>query len=341
MASLSRLGAINGATADGSAEYNLFLKVFSGEVLSTFQESNRFMDKHQVRTISSGKSAQFPVLGTASTKYMVPGQSIVEDTGYLSTVNHNEKIIHIDQFLTSNVMVSDADELMNHYDIRSAYASAIGRALAKQMDTNILATVAGTASAGPNVTGGKSGTAISSGSTTTANVTGANLISAAFDAAEALDENDAPQEDRYMAVRPAEYYKLIEGASGAGTSLVNHDFEASNGSLADGSVFKVAGFTIVPTNNLSSTDLSGTSTDDVGIRNDVHDSGGVDYLNGVNWAKTHALFFQKQAVGTVKLADLSVESEYQLERLATLFVAKYMCGHGQLRPECAAQYTQD
>ena len=113
MASLSRLGAINGATADGSAEYNLFLKVFSGEVLSTFQESNRFMDKHQVRTISSGKSAQFPVLGTASTKYMVPGQSIVEDTGYLSTVNHNEKIIHIDQFLTSNVMVSDADELMN------------------------------------------------------------------------------------------------------------------------------------------------------------------------------------------------------------------------------------
>jgi hypothetical protein len=299
------------------------------------------MDKHQVRTISSGKSAQFPVLGTASTKYMVPGQSIVEDTGYLSTVNHNEKIIHIDQFLTSNVMVSDADELMNHYDIRSAYASAIGRALAKQMDTNILATVAGTASAGPNVTGGKSGTAISSGSTTTANVTGANLISAAFDAAEALDENDAPQEDRYMAVRPAEYYKLIEGASGAGTSLVNHDFEASNGSLADGSVFKVAGFTIVPTNNLSSTDLSGTSTDDVGIRNDVHDSGGVDYLNGVNWAKTHALFFQKQAVGTVKLADLSVESEYQLERLATLFVAKYMCGHGQLRPECAAQYTQD
>jgi hypothetical protein len=340
MVDISRLGTINGATADGSAEYDLFLKVFSGEVLSTFQESNKFMDKHQVRTISSGKSAQFPCLGTASTKYMVPGESIVEDSGYLQTVNHNEKIIHIDQFLTSNVMVSDADELMNHYDIRSAYASAIGRALAKQMDTNILATVAGTASAGPNVTGGKSGTAISSGSTTTANVTGALLIGAAFDAAEALDENDAPQEDRYMAIRPAEYYKLIE-ASGTGTSLVNRDFEASNGSMADGNVFKVAGFTIVPTNNLSSTDLSGTTTDDVGIRNDVHDSGGVDYLNGVNWAKTHALFFQKGAVGTVKLADLSVESEYQLERLSTLFVAKYMCGHGQLRPECAAQYTQD
>ena len=341
MATISRLGTINGAAADGSAEYDLFLKVFSGEVLSTFQETNSFMDKHQVRTISSGKSAQFPCLGTASTKYMVPGESIVEDSGYLQTVNHNEKIIHIDQFLTSNVMVADADELMNHYDIRSAYASAIGRALSKQMDTNILATVAGTASAGPNVTGGNGGTAISSGSTTTANVTGALLISAAFDAAQGLDENDCPQEDRYMAVRPAEYYKLIE-ASGAGTNLVNRDYTAaSNGSIADGNVFKVAGFQIVPTNNLISTDLSGTSTDDVGIRNDVHDSGGVDYLNGVNWAKTHALFFQQGAVGTVKLADLSVESEYQLERLSTLFVAKYMCGHGQLRPECAAQYTQD
>jgi len=30
MATISRLGTINGAAADGSAEYDLFLKVFSG-----------------------------------------------------------------------------------------------------------------------------------------------------------------------------------------------------------------------------------------------------------------------------------------------------------------------
>ena len=43
------------------------------------------------------------------------------------------------------------------------------------------------------------------------------------------------------------------------------------------------------------------------------------------------------AVGTVKLLDLATESEYQIERQGTLFVAKYAMGHGILRPECAIE----
>lgn len=334
----TRLGTINGAAADGSAEYDLFLKVFSGEVLSTFQESNRFMDKHMVRTITSGKSAQFPVLGTAGTKYHTPGDSLIESASgaYISGVLANEKVINIDQFLTSNVMIADADELMNHYDVRSEYASAIGRALAKQMDTNIISSVYGAAATAATLTGGNAGTQLVSAAETSA-ITGALLISAAFDAAQALDEHDVPQEDRFMAVRPAEYYKLIE-ASGSGTSLVNRDFTASNGSIADGSVLRVAGFEIVMSNNIPA--AADTGTPDAGIRNDVHGATGKGYTNAVEWDELHALFFHKSAVGTVKLADLSVESEYQLERLSTLFVAKYMCGHGVLRPEAAVSYAK-
>ena len=334
MVDVSRLGEIN-ATGD---DYALFLKVFSGEVLSTFQESNKFMDKHMVRTITSGKSAQFPVLGTAGTKYMAPGDSIVETSGYLQQVKHNERIIHIDQFLTSNVMIADADELMNHYDIRSEYASSIGRALAKQMDANIISTVYGAAATAATISGGSGGTEILSGAETAA-VTGALLISAAFDAAQALDEKDVPQEDRFLAVRPAEYYKLIE-ASGAGTNLVNRDYTASNGSIADGVVHRVAGFEIVMTNNLNGTDTTGTGSSDAGIRNDPSGAHGTGYQEGIAWDELHALFFHKSAVGTVKLADLSVESEYQLERLASLFVAKVMCGHGVLRPESAVSYAR-
>ncbi len=337
----TRLGAVNGAAADGSAEYALFLKVFSGEVLSTFQESNRFMDKHMVRTITSGKSAQFPVLGTAGTKYHTPGDSLIESASgaYISGVLANEKVINIDQFLTSNVMIADADELMNHYDVRSEYASAIGRALAKQMDTNIISTVYGAAATAATLTGGNAGTELLSTKETSA-VTGAELISAAFDAAEALDSHDVPQEDRFMAVRPAEYYKLVEGASGAGTALVNRDFATANGSIADGSVLRVAGFEIVMSNNIPATDTTATGSSDAGIRNDPLGGSGTGYQEGIAWDELHALFFHKSAVGTVKLADLSVESEYQLERLSTLFVAKYMCGHGVLRPESAVSYAK-
>jgi len=62
----SRLGALNAAGGDPDA---LFLKVFSGEVLTTFQENNVMMPLHRVRTISSGKTAQFPVTGVAAAKY--------------------------------------------------------------------------------------------------------------------------------------------------------------------------------------------------------------------------------------------------------------------------------
>ena len=335
MAAISRLGTVNGAAADGSAEYALFLKVFSGEVLSTFQETNLFMDKHMVRTISHGKSAQFPNMGTASTKYAVPGESIVEDSGYLSQIKHNERVIHIDQFLTSNVMVADADELMNHYDIRSEYSSAIGRALAKQMDTNILSTIYAAALT-PNthsqsISGGAAGTVLTGGSLTS----GADMVTKAFEAAQKLDENDVPKEDRYMAVRPAQYYKLAQQ-----TTLLDRDFGGANGVYSDGTVLKCAGFTVVSTNNLRSDDDSSTSTDDVGIRNDPFpDASDKDYGTGVDWSSLCALHFHKSAVGTVKLKDLSVESEYQLERLATLYVAKYMCGHGTLRPESAVAVT--
>ena len=47
----SRLGALNG----GSDKDALFLKVFSGEVLTAFEQQTVMMDKHHVRTIANGK----------------------------------------------------------------------------------------------------------------------------------------------------------------------------------------------------------------------------------------------------------------------------------------------
>ena len=54
-ATVSRLGLVNNS---GTGYEALFLKVFSGEVLTAFSENNIFNDSlHNVRTISSGKSA--------------------------------------------------------------------------------------------------------------------------------------------------------------------------------------------------------------------------------------------------------------------------------------------
>ena len=49
---------------DGSSDArSLFLKLYAGEVLTAFQSRNIMMPLHRVRTISKGKSAQFPMTG--------------------------------------------------------------------------------------------------------------------------------------------------------------------------------------------------------------------------------------------------------------------------------------
>ena len=102
-------------------------------------------------------------------------------------------------------------------------------------------------------------------------------------------------------------------------------------------MLKVAGFTLVETNNMGAIDANDSTTPDTGAINDPH-GGGYGY-NG-NWNDIEALCFHRSAVGTVKMADLQVMSEYQVDRLASLLLARYAMGHSYLRPEaCFHIYT--
>ena len=103
----------------------LFLKVFAGEVLTSFDRASKTGGAEMVRSISSGKSATFPVMGRIDAAYHVAGAEILG-----STANHNEKVITINALLTSSVFLSNIEEAKNHWDVRSAYSAEIGRALA-------------------------------------------------------------------------------------------------------------------------------------------------------------------------------------------------------------------
>jgi hypothetical protein len=74
-ATVSRLGLVNNTGTDFDA---LFLKVFSGEVLTAFARNNIFNEQlHSVRTITSGKSAQFPVLHRVSLQTLMNSRIIM------------------------------------------------------------------------------------------------------------------------------------------------------------------------------------------------------------------------------------------------------------------------
>ena len=318
-ATVSRLGLVNNS---GTSYDALFLKVFSGEVLTAFSENNIFNDSlHNVRTISSGKSAQFPVTGTATAAYHTPGTPLVG----ANQIKANEKIISIDDLLISQSFVSNLDELKNHYDVRAIYATELGKALAKRYDENVAKVIANASRASATISGGNGGTVLTlaNGNTASANVTGDEIAAAIYDIAQAFDERDIPSTDRFCVLPPAEYYKLAESA----TRTVDVDFNpGGNGSFASGKVQMVAGIPVMMSNNVPQTNVSSEVT-------------GTNNSYAGDDSKTIGLVFHKSAVGTVKLMDMTTEisgSDYGIMYQGTLLVAKYALGHGILRPECAA-----
>ena len=318
-ATVSRLGLVNNTGTDFDA---LFLKTFSGEILTSFAENNIFNESmHTVRSIESGKSAQFPVLGTATAAYHTVGTPLVG----ANQIKANEKIINIDDLLISQAFVADIDTLKNHYDVRQTYSAELGKALARTFDQNVAKVIANASRASTTLSGGNGGIVLTlaSGNTNSAAVTGDELAAAIYDIAQTFDERDIPTTDRFVVLPPAEYYKLAESA----TRTIDVDFNpGGNGSFASGRVQQIAGMPVMMSNNVPQSNVGSNP------------SGANNTYSGDD-SKTIGLVFHKSAVGTVKLMDMTTEisgSDYNLMYQGTLMVAKYALGHGILRPEAAA-----
>jgi hypothetical protein len=334
---------------------NLFLKLYAGEVLTAFEEKNIMMPLVRTRTISKGKSASFPMTGRASAEYLTPGNEI---TG--GQIRAGERVVSIDDLLISSQFIANIDEAINHYDVRSIYSKEAGIALAKEADKNILrqalkASLASNATrAGALVQDYTSFTEedftdnVTIG-TAAADVTDpAKLAKAIFDAKKEMDTKNVPSDGAFVVLPPAQYYALMDVSDGSKLTFMNRDY-GGNGSIASGTVPMIAGMPVYMSNHLVVADLIETSGASKGqskgqrpLANTAGSGRTTAYditnttTDGVNLvdiaAKARGLVMNQDAVATVKLLDLGVESEYQINRQGTLMVAKYAMGHNVLRP---------
>ena len=300
-ANVSRLGQAEN-TGDARA---LFLTRWGGEVFAAFRTKTVAMERHRVRSIDSGKTASFPELGKGGSEYHVPGTEI---SG--SLVAQNERLVTIDDLLIAPRFLAGIDEAMNHWDARSEYTSDAGDAMAQAFDKHVLQMGVLTARA-TGQAGNPNGTALTDAD---GNTNGASLAATIFDIAKTFDENDVPEEDRFFFCKPAQYYLLAQT-----TDMINKDFGGA-GAIAEGTILKIANISIIKTNNLPITNITGD----------------LAKYNG-DFSTTIGLGMQRQAVGTVKLIDLAVEMEYDIRRQGHLIVAKMAIGHGILRPQCAIE----
>ena len=311
----NRIGQINAANADDA----LFLKVFSGETITAFEEANVMLSRTMKRSISSGKSAQFPVFGKTTASYHTPGNELLGAT----LPQQAEKVITIDDLLVSHVFIDKLDEARSHYDVRSVYSTEMGRALSKRMDENLLKLVHIGANTTTTITnsgsGGGSAVAITDANYATADIKVARI----FDCAQKFDELDIPKDDRYIVLNPEDFYDVLDS-----TKAVNRDY-GGQGDIANANMPRLAGFTILVSNHMPTSTVNSAVTGE----NNVYYGNNTSNNSG-NFATTRFLAFHKSAVGTVQLMNLQTESEYDIRRQGTLLVAKMAVGHGVLRPEC-------
>lgn len=304
----SRYGQIQGA-GDTRA---LFLKVFSGEVLTVFNARTVMKERVRSRTISSGKSVQFPAIGRTKAQYHTPGTEILGNI-----IQTDEKIITIDDLLIADTFISRIDEAMSQFEVRSEFSNQMGQALAQTYDRNLLSLAVKAARDPSGLGKGAIGQGDAHSETLGATPTTQEIIDAFYNAAAEFDKKFIPSEGRWAIVSPDVYWDLVTN-----DKILNMWYSRNNGDYAKGNLFVIAGFEVIMSPNLAKDHTAFTDTFP-------------DYNSkyAVDASKTLALLGTNEALGTVKLLDLASEMEYDIRRQGTLMVSKMAVGHGVLRPE--------
>ena len=192
----------------------------------------------------------------------------------------------------------ELDETLAHYDLRGEISKKIGYALAEKYDRLIFRAIAkGARQASPiSKTDFKEpgGTQIQVGAGSDANdaVVSANIVTAFYDAAAALDEKGISNDGRVAVLSPRQYYALIKDCSG--NNLINRDVQGTALQSGDG-ILEIAGIKIYKSMNIPFLGNYGTaykpdSGDNATLHTNVTDPGNTgDFVAQTNEAKPGGL----------------------------------------------------
>lgn len=315
--------------ADTTDATGLFLKIFGGEVFAAFSETVHTADKHFVREIASGKSAQFPKTWKVSAGYHTAGQEMLgQDT------DETERVITIDGLLVSHIGIYDLDEAMSHFQIRGRYTEELGRALARVFDTNVYRTVIKTARADSTLSGASSTTPFPDGTVIlSADVTGTLAATGAgndwweairemrIDAGEA----NIPDNDPLWVAMPYNTFDSLKYAQVADTAANAFIYAGRDQTFGGQGSAGVTGSLMTDGIVAYRTNLLPQSDDSA--------NGDVKAKYRADFSTTLAAGWHTDGVGTVKLIGMGLEQTRDVRRQEDFIVAKIAVGHGPVRNE--------
>ena len=245
-------------------------------------------------------------------------------------IETGEITVTIDDILVSHFAVSDLDEMLTHFEVRSKFAREAGRALARVFDKNVfrqMILAARTAADGPF----PGGTAYADDALkATASVyDGAYWIQKIREANLDLYDLDVPEElPRYLAVNSRIFDAIKYAKDPDGNYLIlDRDFGhgGAGGIQSRTQSIEIDGVTVLRTRNMPTVDESAD--------NSVYAKYQADY------SKTLGVLWTPMSVATVQMKGIGFETTRDTRRLEDFTVANMLVGHGTLRPECTIEFA--
>ena len=298
-------------TGGAVGNLDLFLDLFAGEVLSTYEAKTIMRGLHRIVNLNGGKSYRYPVMGQATGGYHTPGVEITGDQ-----IAHDEIVVTPDDKLVSSVFIADIDEALNHYEVRSAYADEIGGFLARHFDANaIRALIKAARDAGKLGQGGGNVT----GSTLLTDVT--KLFDAFSEAKKVMDLKNVDVDTKpiYGMVATPQWYALKQADKN-----LNRDYNGGSADIRNMSLTTIDGVQIMKS-NLAPFGVNQSATPGVLAR-----------YQG-DYSKTVGVVWTPDALVTAQVQDVSIQHEEQISKQGHLIVGRYMSGTNVLRATDAVE----
>jgi len=351
------------ATTGGSAGTNkLWLPIWSGEVMTAYEQYRAFGSATESRTIASGRVAEFPIMGTVALKpAWGAGEELVGNTN-----DHTSKTIAVQldaRPIATHFELDNIDLMISQWEYRSELARQAGQTLANARDLQVGAYLVRAAAEGvltddPRLASVASGWRNSlADSPLYADAAFANLgtgdasaalllLSKLEDFMVHLQEIDADTGSVFCAVDPRTFHDIralgvareaADLVGGAGRPFFGGVADAGGlgAGLRDGMMslsdrLEYMGVTIIKTNHLPNFDADAAIQDEIGESR---------YNLKFGTAGVKAVIWQPKAVAQLNSTGLKVDTVDDIRRNTVFTVASMMGGTGVLRPECAAVVT--
>ena len=357
----------------GTSAGKLWLPIWSGEVINAYDEFNMFEQLVTSRVIPSGTTMEFPITGTVN---LNPSWDAGEELIGGADNHTSTFAVTLDKRpMAAHFEIDNVDLMLTQWEFRNELARQAAMTLANTRDKQLYsylvrAAVTSQIANDPRPTlnldsalYGDDGTgSLKISSWGTSGAAAADRATGALSALEKvekyivfLQENNIPYDQLFMAVSPQCFMDIrslgVARASGDlnsggrqlyfggnteggyGTGLGNH-LTDSYGQLHD--TLEYMGCTIIKTNHGADQlrDTSGGNTLGEAKYN-------LDFLMGMTDTSTEttgvrAVMFTPDAIASLRLQGLKVDTVDDVRRNTTFTVASMMQGTGVLRPECAA-----